>query len=218
MANGCLPPPTDLAPAAVLSHGSRSAKLVALTFDDGYNADNVIRILRFLTTHRVNATFFPTGQAIEMAPITWLRVAQAGYPLANHTYHHTSLAGKCFADQLAELRRAEAQFQEEALPLQGFMRPPYEEFDLNTRLAASAAGESHVVLWDVDTLDWTGLGKQAIAGRALDGKSGSIILMHTTSRSTTAALDEIVTKYRARGYAFVTIGQLLGIPGPVPFP
>jgi peptidoglycan-N-acetylglucosamine deacetylase len=216
-ADGCIPPPADLLPADVASHGSRSTKVVALTFDDGYDADNVKRILRFLVDHRVNATFFPTAAAVELAPQTWQQVAQAGFPIGNHTYHHISLKGLCFEKQLAELDKARTVIGRQPLPMQGLMRPPYEEFDKNTRLAARAAGESYVVLWDVDTFDWTGIGKDAIARRALAGKAGSIILMHTSSHATTAALRRIVDRYRARGYGFVTVGQLLGVPGPTPF-
>jgi peptidoglycan-N-acetylglucosamine deacetylase len=214
----CAPAPSDIEPAAVISHGARTQNWVALTFDDGYNADNVLRIVRFLVAQRVNATFFPTAQAVEMEPKTWLSVAQAGFPIGNHTFHHISLKGLCFAAQLAELERAKRQFQDQALPLQNIMRPPYEDFDLNTRLAAAAAGEPYVILWDRDTQDWTGIGRRAIANSALTGRPGSIVLMHTTSGSTTAALSSIVYHFRKRGYTFVTIQQMLGVPGPVPFP
>jgi peptidoglycan/xylan/chitin deacetylase (PgdA/CDA1 family) len=213
-----VPPPADLEPAALASHGSRTEKVVALTFDDGNNAANVEKMLGILRSRRVNATFFPTARAVELAPETWLKVAQAGYPIANHTYHHNSLAGMCFERQLAELERAKTVLAEQLIPIQGLMRPPYEDFDRNTRLAARAAGEDYVVLWDVDTFDWTAVGPLTIAARALQGRSGSIILMHTTRPASASALYRIVDRYKARGFRFVTVGQLLGVAGPVPFP
>ena len=213
----CAPAPADIVPATVVSHGPRTRKWVAITFDDGNNADNVLRIVRFLVNSRVNATFFPTARAVELAPQTWQKVAQAGFPIGNHTFNHASLEGQCFEAQLAELERAKRHFAALALPLQNIMRPPYEEFDMNTRLAAAAAGEPYVILWDRDTFDWTGVGRKTIASRALAGTSGSIILMHTTRTTTTAALQSIVSTFRKRGFAFVTVQQLLGIPGPVPF-
>jgi peptidoglycan/xylan/chitin deacetylase (PgdA/CDA1 family) len=216
--DGCVPPPADLEPAALASHGSRTEKVVALTFDDGNNAANVEKMLGILRSRRVNATFFPTARAVELAPETWLKVAQAGYPIANHTYHHNSLAGMCFERQLAELERAKTVLAEQLIPIQGLMRPPYEDFDKNTRLAARAAGEDYVVLWDVDTFDWTAVGPLTIAARALQGRSGSIILMHTTRPASASALYRIVDRYKARGFRFVTVGQLLGVAGPVPFP
>jgi peptidoglycan-N-acetylglucosamine deacetylase len=216
--DGCIPPPADLEPSPTVSHGSRSEKVVALTFDDGNNAENVEKILGILRGHHVNATFFPTARAVELAPKTWLKVAQAGFPIANHTFHHDSLKGLCFEKQLAELEKAKSVLAEQLIPIQGLMRPPYEEFDKNTRLAAKAAGEDYVVLWDVDTSDWTAVGPLTIAARALQGRSGSIILMHTTRPASASALYRIIAKYRARGFRFVTVGELLGVTGPVPFP
>jgi peptidoglycan/xylan/chitin deacetylase (PgdA/CDA1 family) len=215
---GCAPPPADLAPAVAAFHGPRTTKVIALTFDDGFNPSNVLRILRVLKRKHVNATFFPTGRAVELYPVTWGRVAKAGFPIANHTYAHVALAGLCYDRQLAELQRAQAALVAAGITPQPLMRPPFEAFDATTLLAASTIGETHVVLWDVDTGDWTGAGAATIARRALSGRSGSIVLLHTTSGNTTAALAKIIRRYRERGYTFVTIGTLLGVPGPVPFP
>jgi peptidoglycan-N-acetylglucosamine deacetylase len=217
-AHGCLPPPPDIVPATVTSHGPRTDKAVALTFDDGNDSQNTEKILYILRSRGVNATFFPTARAVELASKTWRQVAAANYPIANHTYHHISLKGLCFQKQLAELEKAKSVIAAEPLPLQGYMRPPYEDFDDNTRLAATAAGESHVVLWDIDTFDWTGVGWRTVAARALRGHSGSIILMHTSAHASSTALYEIIKQFKKRGYRFVTVGQMLGIPGPVPFP
>ena len=98
------------------------------------------------------------------------------------------------------------------------MRPPGGLFDDATRAAAAAVGEPTIVLWDVDTSDWTGIGARRIRANALDGSKGSIVVMHTSSMSTVRALPGIIRGYRKRGFEFVTIGQLLGIAGPVPYP
>lgn len=217
-ARGCYPPPPELAPSGVISHGPRTEKQVALTFDDGTNPANVHRIVGILWSEKVNATFFPTGRSVELAPDEWKHVAEAGYPIANHTYSHQSLRGLCYQAQLAELLHDKRVLDGLGLTMLPVMRPPYEEFDLNTRYAASAAGESQVVLWDVDTFDWTGVKTSTIVGRALVGQPGSIVLMHTSPANTVNALRTIISRYRARGFTFVTVGQMLGIPGSVPFP
>jgi peptidoglycan-N-acetylglucosamine deacetylase len=218
LVNGCAPAPDGLDPAQVASHGPRSVKQIALTFDDGTNPRIVSRILGILAREHVNATFFPTGRSVERFPDTWKRVAAAGFPIANHTYNHRALGGRCFDSQAAELLRNGRVIADLGFTLAPVMRPPYEDYDDATLLAATYAGESHVVLWDVDTLDWTGIGRRAIAASALSGRPGSIVLMHTSNPSTVAALPRIIRTYRARGFTFVTIGQLLGVPGAVPFP
>jgi hypothetical protein len=41
--------------------------------------------------------------------------------------------------------------------------------------------------------------------------------MHTSATNTVSALPAIIARYRARGFTFVTVGQLLGMDGPIPF-
>jgi peptidoglycan/xylan/chitin deacetylase (PgdA/CDA1 family) len=192
--------------------------VVALTFDDGWDGPNTLRILKILRNGHVNATFFPLGRAIEIAPSAWRTVVEAGYPIADHTYDHATLAGRCYRTQLAELTRFEATVQRvlgvTPLPV---TRPPGGAYDVATRRAADGAGDRALVLWDVDTRDWTGVRAATITSTALAGQSGSIVLMHTYPDATAAALPGIIAGYRARGFGFVTIGQMLGIPGPVPF-
>jgi len=199
------------------SHGPRTKKQVALTFDDGTSGESTLKILRTLVHERANATFFPAGRSVERFADVWRSVAAAGFPIGNHTYSHHSLAGRCYGDQLAELLHDKSVLGGLGLSLQSIMRPPYEEWDAATRLAASAAGDTHVVLWNVDTFDWTGVSARTIVSRAIIGQPGSIVLMHTIS-NTADALPTIIHRYRARGFSFVTVGTMLEIPGAVPFP
>lgn len=221
--HGAPPPrcPVALAGAPIaklVHHGSRTDKVVALTFDDGYNSPNVRKILAILEKAKVNATFFPIGQVIKKDPATWRAVAAAGFPIANHTYDHKNLKGLCRVSQQSELARQDAMVAKELgiTPLP-YMRPPYGTYDSGTRLAAAADGEQAVVLWDVDTRDWSGLSARGITARAIVGTNGSIVIMHTFVANTVSALPTIIARYKARGFTFVTVGQLLGIDGPVPF-
>ena len=208
-----------LEPAAVVFHGSRDEKVVALTFDDGWGTRSTRKILRILQDKHVNATFFPVGQAVRHDPSTWKKVAAAGFPIADHTYDHATLAGKCWSTQRLELARARSTYAKvlgiTPLPV---MRPPGGEFDIATQVAATAEGETTLVLWDVDTSDWTGIGWRQIRRTAVHGTKGSIVVMHTSSYATVHALPRIIHDYRKRGFEFVTIGQMLGIPGEVPYP
>jgi peptidoglycan/xylan/chitin deacetylase (PgdA/CDA1 family) len=98
------------------------------------------------------------------------------------------------------------------------MRPPGGLFDPATLAAATAAGAPTLVLWDVDSSDWMGIGARRVRRNALDGGKGSIVVLHTSSMSTVRALPGIIRGYRERGFEFVTIGQLLGLGGPIPYP
>lgn len=215
---GCAAAPAGVTPAEVVFNGPRTRKVVALTFDDGTNPTTTRQILAILKREKVNATFFPTGAALRLLPDLWKQIARSKFPLANHTQHHRALAGLCVDAQQAELAAAQDAFDELGIEPLPIMRPPYEAFDDATRIAAGAAGLRDIVLWDVDTRDWEGATQWQITQTALAGGRGSIVLMHTFPAATAAALPAIIRGYRSRGFTFVTLGQLLGIPGPVPFP
>lgn len=205
--------------ATVVHHGSRATKVVALTFDDGWDSANTLKILAILQQAKVNATFFPTGQAVKAESAAWKAVALAGYPIGNHTYDHKDLAGMCESTQLGELAHQAAVIERElGVKDQPYIRPPGGNWDVGTRIAAAEDGAQAIILWDIDTRDWSGLNVRGITARATLGTNGSIILMHTMMPNTAKALPGIIAKYRSEGYGFVTIGQLLGIEGPTPFP
>lgn len=213
----CNPPASGTKPAPVVRSFAADAKVVALTFDDGWNADDVAALFEILERERVNATFFPTGWAVATNPKLWRQITAAGFPLGNHTMNHPDLTTLCFARQVHQLHRAEVTIRRvlgvEPLPV---MRPPYGEIDRTVRLAASAAGMVAVVKWSVESYDWSGIPGKRLAELALDGRPGSIVVLHTL-HNTVKALPAIIAGYRARGFTFVTVGQLLGIDGPVPF-
>ena len=45
------------------------------------------------------------------------------------------------------------------------------------------------------------------------GTNGSTVLMHANRSISAQALPSVIASYRSRGFTFVTVGQLLGIPG-----
>lgn len=215
----CRQGPNWTDPATVAYHGPRDEKMVALTFDDGWGGRTLRKLFRVLKDKHVNATFFPLGQAVRHDPTTWRRIAKADFPIADHTYDHATLKGQCFSEQRLELTRARAIYTKvlgvTPLPV---MRPPGGMWDDATLAAATSAGEPTIVLWDVDTSDWTGIGTRQVRATALAGGKGSIVVMHTSSMATVRALPRIIHRYRERGFTLVTIGQLLGIDGSVPYP
>jgi peptidoglycan/xylan/chitin deacetylase (PgdA/CDA1 family) len=217
-ADGCPRPPSNIRLAPVLAHGDERRKIVALTFDDGFNEANTRKILGILKRYHVNATFFPTGQAIAQSPDVWRDIVTAGFPIGDHTYSHPTMSDLCYAAQLSEIQRqAKVVRSKLGIRVQPYMRPPYEAWNRTTRIAVTAADQRAMVIWNIDTKDWAGSTVATIQRRALHGQDGAIVLMHTTVENTATALPEIIRGYRARGFRFVTIGQMLGLDGPVPY-
>jgi peptidoglycan-N-acetylglucosamine deacetylase len=71
-----------------------------------------------------------------------------------------------------------------------------------------------LILWSVDTLDWSGKSAEEILTIVNRDKSpGEIVLQHnfqnTKLQGTVDALPQMIDQLRAEGYEFVTIDSLL---------
>ena len=68
-----------------------------------------------------------------------------------------------------------------------------------------------VLLWSIDTMDWSGRSADGICREIFNNISdGSVILMHDGVRGHTAeALESVIPGLRAKGYEFVTASELL---------
>ena len=217
-------PPTPLGSAiALVANGSRIHPVIAITIDDGFSSAAVLADLAILERERVNATWFPIGHVVASFPDTWRAVAKAGFPIANHTYDHANLTHYSYTQIVADIEQDSAVVSKIiGEPLVPFVRPMGGAWNQTVLKAAAAAGQRAVVLWDATTGDTAAAPGRTkvnlLVHNATLGRNGSIILMHANLPYTQQALPQIIAYYRARGFEFVTLGQMFGVPGPVPFP
>ncbi len=203
-------------PATFVRHGSRATKVVALTFDDGFNIPACISIVDTLLATHTPATFFPNGQYVRENPAFWHWVAQNGFPVGNHTTTHndprTLSAAALTLNLELDRRIADAAL---GVPSINAYRPPYGDYDLLVQQVAGLGGYPTLVGWDVDSQDQLGAPSVAAeVANATTGTNGSIVLMHCGSALTPQALPAIIGRYQALGFSFVTVPQLLGLPAP----
>jgi peptidoglycan/xylan/chitin deacetylase (PgdA/CDA1 family) len=194
-------------------------KLVALTFDAGSDDRGLASILNTLAVRDVPATFFITGRFANEHPAAVRSITAAGHRTGNHSMTHPYFTRESDASIRSQLSGAYAAIRAagggDPRPL---FRFPYGDVDDHAVAVVNAAGYV-CVRWTVDTLGWKG--KQAGgAGDVVDrvvGKArpGEIVLMHVGSNPddhTTFdadALPIVITRLRALGYSFVTLGALL---------
>jgi peptidoglycan/xylan/chitin deacetylase (PgdA/CDA1 family) len=193
-------------------HGSRSARVVALTFDDGPWPDTP-GFVSVLERERVPATFFLIGRQVAGHGALLARELRDGDALGNHTFTHPNLVAT--GDAQAQLAQTSAVIEQTSGYRPCVFRPPYGAVDAG--VVATALGQSlTTVVWDVDPSDYTRPGTDVIVRRVLAGvRSGSIVLMHDGGGprgETLAALPRIIDALRARGYRFATVPELLGYP------
>jgi peptidoglycan/xylan/chitin deacetylase (PgdA/CDA1 family) len=208
--------PIDFGPMARLVYRVRTTqKVIALTFDDGWSPPAGRLILDTLLREHVAATFFVNSMYVRWDPELWRRIAAAGFPIGNHTYDHRDLTSVSSAEIAKDIAKDAAAFREltgfEMAPL---FRPPYGARSPRVDAAILQAGYPTEILWDVVAGDTSPrLSDRALIANASAGRAGSIVLMHVGPASTPRILAAVIARYRARGFRFVTIPQLLAIGG-----
>jgi peptidoglycan/xylan/chitin deacetylase (PgdA/CDA1 family) len=192
--------------AREVRYGSRSRKVVALTFDDG-PSEYTEGFLDVLRREHVPGTFFEVGQHMPGREGTMRRILREGSEIGDHTMNHVEYPGYSQIAGAAARIRAYTHFE----PC--LFRPPGGAVDSSVLAAAGGLG-METVLWDVDPADWTAPGAAAVYSRVVGAaRPGSIVLMHDGGGDrggTLAALPRIIDTLRGRGYRFATVSRLLG--------
>ena len=201
---------------AVVRNGPRDEKVIALTFDDGWSTPRCQKILEILVTQKVPATFFPNALYVKQHPAFWRRVAELGFPIANHTTNHrdlTELTGAGVFQEIDRDRRIVERIT--GVPMVRVVRPPFGAYNKRTIRQAAKAGFPTLLLWDTTSLDTSRRASdKAMIKAALSGRNGSIVVLHCGPKATPRILPKIIAGYRARGFRFVTVPALLGIDAP----
>jgi peptidoglycan-N-acetylglucosamine deacetylase len=204
---------------AVRDQAAAASRTVALTFDDGPGPATP-HVLDVLQRAGVHATFFVIGQDAAANPEMLRRIVAGGHVLGDHTWsHHIPKASTGWkASKLAREIERTRHVILDATGLQPCLFRPAGGIVKGAESVTRAAGLS-MVLWSVDTRDWSVPSKDdnkkfasVIRKRAALGltQEHPVILLHDgggNREATVVALQEIINDYRAHGYRFVTLDQ-----------
>ena len=195
---------------------------VALTFDDGPDPRWTPKIAAVLRREHVRATFFVIGSEAARNPGIVRALVRDGDELGNHTFTHVALSNGPSWQARLQLELTEATLVGITGRYTRLVRPPYsatadavtvaQEHDL-----ARVAGSRYlIVLANYDSQDWRRGPVASIVRRASPpGSTGGIVMLHDGGGDrghTVAALRELIPRLRARGFRFVTVSQLAGLP------
>lgn len=197
-------------------------KRIALTFDDGPNPTWTPKIVAVLRAEHVTATFFEVGSMVVRDPGLTRMLHREGFELGNHTFTHADLAGLPPWERSAQISATEAAIAGAAGIRTTLVRPPYSSTpDAVTTSQARAWGTVAkdgytIVLSSYDSEDWERPGVAKILANATPPPGhGGIILMHDAGgprEQTVKALPLLINRLRARGYQFVPVSDLAGVP------
>ena len=223
--------------ANVIFHGPRDKKKVALTFDaemtDGMKADLVSgavktsynkKIIDVLNQTNTKATLFLTGLWIELYPNETRELSgNSLIELGSHSYTDSSYYGFCYGLKqldstlkIEDIGATEKLLREHAGINNQLFRFPggcYTPADVKL---VNNAGDT-VIHWDVAGADGFNNNTNQIVRNVVDNvQNGSIVVLHMngapTSPKTGEALPQIILELKAKGFEFVKISELIGLP------
>lgn len=193
--------------------GDSDKPVLYLTFDAGYENGCMPQILDTLKAHQVPAAFFLVGDYLEMRPDLVKRMAEEGHTVGNHTWTHPDMSKLSDKEAFAgELEQVETLYREiTGQKMEKFYRPPQGTYSQENLELAKELGYK-TVFWSLAYADWDN-NDQPSAETAFSKllprtHNGAVILLHATSRTNTAILDELLTRWKDMGYTFAPIGSL----------
>jgi peptidoglycan-N-acetylglucosamine deacetylase len=196
---------------------TRPSRQLALTYDDGPNDPHTLCLLEVLARHNVRATFFLIGRYVQQRPDIARELAKAGHVIGNHTFNHALLTFKTSHCLRTELTRCERTLTDAVGEHSNLFRPPFGGRRPATLRIARHMG-LEPIMWNVTGYDWNAPSMDHIERKVTSKvRGGDVILLHDgghrafgADRSyTVATTDRLISRYKAEGYEFVTIPEMM---------
>lgn len=189
-------------------------KVIYLTFDAGYENGNTPAILDALKKHQVPATFFVVGNFVSDNPDLIKQMVAEGHTVGNHTLTHPNMSKISSMESFTqELQGVEKLYEEiTKTPMTKFYRPPQGIYSTENLAMAKELGY-HTFFWSLAYVDWY-QDKQPSKEECFDKllkriHPGAVVLLHNTSSTNAAVLDELLTKWEEMGYHFDSLQHLI---------
>lgn len=204
----------------VIDKTGETPKKVVMTFDDGPDDRYTPYILDILNKYKVPAAFFVTGINAEHNLPLVQRIYREGHEIGNHTFLHPNL--EIASDDRLKLELRSTGYVIESITGHAtiLFRPPYNTDaeptnPVQIRPIFIAKNEGYLTIGSsIDPEDWQeGVSVDTIVARAISQQGlGNIILMHDAGgnrEATIQALPQIIEYYKAHGYQFVSLANLM---------
>ena len=198
---GCLP---------VLRSIETDEKVIAITVDDCYQAENLRTIIDLALANNARLTFFPIGEQAMRAPqqealkYAW----ENGMELENHTFTHNGLYN-CSDEELA------AEVYRQNLALSQLLGVEYQCHFLRP-MGGDARNDQRIHAY-IRQLGYYGIAHWSESGTRSLGKlpgilaPGQVYLFHTTDEDV-ERLSYFIPYAVSEGYRLVTLNELFGYP------
>lgn len=195
-----------------------------LTFDDGPSSDWTPKILDILERENVPATFFLIGINAEQNIPLVQREYKSGFEIGNHTFTHHNIADMSLSRAALEMKLTRLLIESITGHSTILFRAPYnadsepQTYEELAPIERSRSENYLTINESIDPNDWApGVSADSIFHRVVNqvqAGNASIILLHDaggeTRQATVEALPRIIEYFKARGYVFTTVADLMG--------
>ena len=193
--------------------GDPAEPVLYLTFDAGYDNGNTQKILEVLRAHKIPAAFFVVGSFVRDHPDLVRAMAADGHIVGNHTFHHWDMSRisdeAVFARELQDLEAAFTEATGQDLPR--YYRPPQGIYSTDNLRMAQTLGY-RTVFWSLAYVDWLQddqpTSEEAFSKLIPRIHNGAVVLLHSTSATNAAILDDLLTRWEEMGFRFGTLDEL----------
>ncbi len=204
-----------------------SEKVISFSFDDGYNYDNIVKILNTLKKYNLKTTFFFCGHAIDsdmkyaeqenrLSSVSL--IFNEGHEVANHSNSHPNFTKLSKEKIKSEIEDCNNKIEKITGVRPVLFRYPYGSCT-SSSLKIVKELDMIPIQWNIDTRDWSAKSSCSSICSSIcknyehDNVScpppGSIILMHTNAKYTPEALEVVIPILINNGYKIVPISNLI---------
>ncbi|MBN2275258.1 MAG: polysaccharide deacetylase family protein [Bacteroidales bacterium] len=196
----------------VICSADSSAKVIALTFDDGPDDQVTPQVLDLLKKHHLQVAFFCIGSKILKHPGLLERMDNEGHIIGGHSYSHHFMFDLFSAKRMKkELTETEKLIQRVIKKKIKLFRPPYGV--TNPTLARALRKTNYTIIgWTLKSKDTVIKDEQKLYNRLVKNtKSAEIILFHDTGLHIIPVLEKFINFAKEKHYHFERLDKLLSI-------
>jgi peptidoglycan/xylan/chitin deacetylase (PgdA/CDA1 family) len=188
-------------------------KVVAISFDDGPNAENTPQILQMLKDADVSAAFFFIGNHIPANEAVVKQAYEDGHLISNHTFSHHFWFDLFSAEKmLADMHKMDQEVYRIIGKMPKLFRPPYGVTNPNLSKAI-VRGNYIPVGWNIRSLDTMIKNERKLFDKVVSKlRPGAVFLFHDTSAATVAILPVLMQHIKSHGYEILRLDKMLNLP------
>lgn len=186
-------------------------KIIALTFDDGPNAQVTPKVLDILDQYQVSAGFFCIGNNLAANKVLVRKMNEKGHIIANHSYSHSKWFDLFTPKKMAaELKATNAEIERIIGHYPTLFRPSYGVTNPWLKKALERVN-MYSIGWSLRSFDTVKDADAVLKKLKRKTKAGDVVLFHDTDQKIVTILKEYLNWLKENNFKVVSLTELLNL-------